>query len=460
MFVGYTMSSTGDTYWMYMAELNSIHESRDVRRCSLIHKMMIHVVDSVELIANKNIVPLRTNVPQITNQIPQHNENDGAVKGQVKFKAQVKYVPDFDEDEEINMAPRMIKFEEMGEEWSTVSSSTAREGWHRSVTQGGTMQPIAEQLSRSTENYYNVLQEESESGSEENDEGLYDEETSSGISFNPTVSEVDNTKYSEDEGFVEDDEAFFKQLEEMTARIDAELGTDDEDIMEQTKSGDVRDREATEVSVGLRRSSCTIRALQRLIEESGVSMDKRTLDWKDCLIKMYETTLVGAGIGGGFNHSSELNVIKYNEAMWAKDLEELTKWIKGWTKYMPKFLFNKVWVAVLKGDHKDVTMTWALKLKANGVVRARCNVHGFEQILDIHYDPDSNSSPVTTQAAIFVSFAIMMATNFVARIVDVKGAFLKGKFATDDEVLLLEVPQGFRCRQEDPRTTDVNHTQK
>jgi hypothetical protein len=31
----------------------------------------------------------------------------------------------------------------------------------------------------------------------------------------------------------------------------------------------------------------------------------------------------------------------------------------------------------LKGDHQDVipiTMTWALKLKSNGVVRARCNV--------------------------------------------------------------------------------------
>jgi Reverse transcriptase (RNA-dependent DNA polymerase) len=90
-------------------------------------------------------------------------------------------------------------------------------------------------------------------------------------------------------------------------------------------------------------------------------------------------------------------------------------------------------------------MTWALKLKANGVVRARCNVCGFEQIPYVHYDPDSKSSPVTIQAAIFVSFAItMMATNFVARIVDVKGAFLKGKFVSDNEVLLLEVPQGFR----------------
>jgi hypothetical protein len=78
-------------------------------------------------------------------------------------------------------------------------------------------------------------------------------------------------------------------------------------------------------------------------------------------------------------------------------------------------------------------------------VRARCNVQGFEQIPYVHYDPNSKLSPVTTQAAIFVAFTIMMmADNFVARIVDVKGAFLKGRLASKDEVLMLEVLQGFR----------------
>jgi hypothetical protein len=38
----------------------------------------------------------------------------------------------------------------------------------------------------------------------------------------------------------------------------------------------------------------------------------------------------------------------------------------------------------------------------------------------------------------------MMNTKFVARVIDVKGAFLKGKFVSEDEVLMLEVPQGFR----------------
>jgi hypothetical protein len=78
------------------------------------------------------------------------------------------------------VAPRMIMFEETGEEWSTVSGSAARGDWQRSVTQGEPMQPIAEQPSRSTGNYYNILQEESESGSEKNDEGVYEEEACSG----------------------------------------------------------------------------------------------------------------------------------------------------------------------------------------------------------------------------------------------------------------------------------------
>jgi hypothetical protein len=36
----------------------------------------------------------------------------------VKFKAQVEYMPEYEEDEEFNEAPRIIKLEEMEEEWS------------------------------------------------------------------------------------------------------------------------------------------------------------------------------------------------------------------------------------------------------------------------------------------------------------------------------------------------------
>jgi hypothetical protein len=184
----------------------------------------------------------------------------------------------------------------------------------------------------------------------------------------------------------------------------------------------------------------------------GVSVERKAT-WNDCLIQVYEQldremALVGARVGGGFGHTSELDMKKYNEAMQSTDLDALTKWVNGIDVEHASFLFDDVWVAVLKGEYENVipiTMTWALKLKASGVVHARCNVRGFEQISHIHYDPDSKSSPVTTQAAVFMAFVLlMMHPTYVAQILDVKEAFLKGNFPSPDEVLLLEVPQGLR----------------
>jgi hypothetical protein len=89
------------------------------------------------------------------------------------------------------------------------------------------------------------------------------------------------------------------------------------------------------------------------------------VEWKSFVGDIQEIMMVGAGIGGGFNHSSELNVIKYNQAMRSNDLDELTKWIKGMDEEHARFLQNKVWVAILKIKcHKiiPITMTWALKM--------------------------------------------------------------------------------------------------
>jgi hypothetical protein len=62
--------------------------------------------------------------------------------------------------------------------------------------------------------------------------------------------------------------------------------------------------------VQLRRSGWTIKAPRRLTEEMGnLSAEAKNRSmWKDCLVEIYEIALVGAGIGGGFDHSSKLNV--------------------------------------------------------------------------------------------------------------------------------------------------------
>jgi Reverse transcriptase (RNA-dependent DNA polymerase) len=259
---------------------------------------------------------------------------------------------------------------------------------------------------------------------------------------------VDSEAYEEDnEEEEEDDDAFIERLSNM---VDL-----DDMLNNEVEARESVDSVEDSPGMNVRRSRRTIRAPKRQIEEmGGLSVDDDGKPkWKDCLMEVYEfayqeMALVGAGIGGGFGHTSELDVKKYNEALRSNDLDELAKWVQGIDEEHARFLFDEVWVAVLKGDFANVipiTMTWALKQKVSGVVRARCNVRGFEQIPHIHYDPDSKSSPVTTQAAVFIVFVLlMMNVDYGARILDVKGAFLKGRFSSPDEVLLLEVPQGFR----------------
>jgi hypothetical protein len=67
-------------------------------------------------------------------------------------------------------------------------------------------------------------------------------------------------------------------------------------------------------------SGRTIRAPKRLIEEMNALSVEKEIEgpkWNDCLVELYdgiyEKALVGAGIGGGFVHSKELNVKNYNK---------------------------------------------------------------------------------------------------------------------------------------------------
>jgi hypothetical protein len=77
-------------------------------------------------------------------------------------------------------------------------------------------------------------------------------------------------------------------------------------------------------------------------------------------------------------------------SMKSTDMDDLLKWIKGMDEEHTRFLFDKVWTAVLKENYKDVmpiTMTWALKLKVSKVQHEE-----FQQIPNMHYDPNSKSS--------------------------------------------------------------------
>ena len=76
---------------------------------------------------------------------------------------------------------------------------------------------------------------------------------------------------------------------------------------------------------------------------------------------------VGAGIGGGFEHTEELKPMKYKEAMATKDK---VQWQKAVDEEHKRMVKHKVWEAVLRKDlpqaEKIISTTWAMKKKSSG----------------------------------------------------------------------------------------------
>lgn len=157
-----------------------------------------------------------------------------------------------------------------------------------------------------------------------------------------------------------------------------------------------------------------------------------------------ETFLVGAGIGGGFGHTTELKVMNYNQAMKGDDVSRWKQEVR-----VEKERFDK-YNAVTAVKRKDIpagvkllTSTWAMKKKTNGKFRARLNAHGFKQVQGMHYIPESISAPVTNPNTIRIAMTLWaMNAKWIAVVLDVEGAFLQGKFK-DGEELYMSIPQGW-----------------
>ncbi len=70
-----------------------------------------------------------------------------------------------------------------------------------------------------------------------------------------------------------------------------------------------------------------------------------------------------------------------------------------------------------------------MKNKSNGTPCGRINVCGFKQVKGQHYNASSISVPVTNGMTIKLVLTLKLASGGIAHVVDVKGAFLHGKFA-------------------------------
>lgn len=156
-----------------------------------------------------------------------------------------------------------------------------------------------------------------------------------------------------------------------------------------------------------------------------------------------EIACVGAGIGGGFNHTSELHVMKYDQAMASPDRDEWNKAVEAEHENLKHYnVFKPVLKSELPKGTKVIKSTWAMKKKANGKYKARITARGFEQIDGKHFQSHNVAAPVVNEITIRVIFVLMIMMQYVGELLDVKGAFLHGDFEEGEQVHM-EVPKGF-----------------
>jgi hypothetical protein len=167
-------------------------------------------------------------------------------------------------------------------------------------------------------------------------------------------------------------------------------------------------------------SGQAVTKLTCLIEEYGASgYDNYSIGLTEAEQQYYkimcesgEFAFVGAGLGGGFMNTTKLHVMKYKEAMASSNCN---KWQKAVDEEHERMLKHNVWKPVLRKDvpegAKILTLTWAMKKKANGTYHARMNARGYEQVDGKDYDKMTKAAPVANEITIWMILVlIVMAT--------------------------------------------------
>jgi hypothetical protein len=224
----------------------------------------------------------------------------------------------------------------------------------------------------------------------------------------------------------------------------------DEDNENDNVNNPVESDDGGDKPSGMTRSGAQFREIAATnIVSNPVQLTDVEIQYMKYMTTFGEIACVGAGLGGGFKYTTELHVMKYDEAMRTPDVAE---WNQAVEDEHQRMIDNKVWMPVPKAevpeDAKILTSTWAMKKKANGTYRARLNGRGFEQVPGVHFDPKSIAAPVVSLMTIRIVFILMLMAQWPGHVVDVRGAFLKGDFA-EGETLYLHVPQGMERHYKD-----------
>ena len=231
-----------------------------------------------------------------------------------------------------------------------------------------------------------------------------------------------------------------------------ETGRDEEDVENiNTEHAETRNNKNNNAMPMITRSGRTVQAPNRLIEEMGavgndyeIKLTNAECNYYATMKEIGELACVGAGLGGGFENTNELHVMKYHEAMATADKDKWDQAVKDEHDRMEKYqVFEAVPRSEVPKDAKILTSTWAMKKKANGTFRARLTARGYEQIDGEHYDKDTTAAPVVNEATIRIVFILMIMAGWYAELLDVRGAFLHGEFEKGTK-LYMEVPDGFK----------------
>jgi hypothetical protein len=135
-------------------------------------------------------------------------------------------------------------------------------------------------------------------------------------------------------------------------------------------------------------------------------------------------------------------MMKYHEAINGPDGKKWKAEVKTEHGRMVKSgVFEKVKLSELPSEVKIIDTTWAMKKKSNRTLCRRINVRGYKQVEGQHFNASSISAPVTNGMTIKLVLTLMLASGSIAHVVDVKGAFLHGKF-DNGEKIYIKIPLG------------------
>ena len=288
-------------------------------------------------------------------------------------------------------------------------------------------------------------------GNEESNEPSVDETVANNENEENEIESIDNEQNGES-----DDESYGEHEDS--------VAEEDESISTGSDTGNITTT----------RSGRTVKPPSRLIEEIGnssiyneianvtnaernylaqiIAMQEEKYQPKNeyvlmALIKDEEEYVI-VGMGNNFQNTKELKVMKYDEAMATENKAHWDKAVEKEHDRMvpPNGKNSPIWVVVKRKDLppgvKIMKTTWAMKLKPNGIFRARITARGYEQIDGIHFDGSSISAPVTNEFTVKIILVLGLMADWDFDLIDIHGAFLLGLFE-DNEEIYIEVPQGF-----------------